>query len=59
MMFTTKEIVTVACKAALNDASSDLTYHVHCAYGENCGYGSTDMLSMSVKEELHKLGFVF
>lgn len=63
MHYLTREILVKAASTMLEALKSnngqvrDMTYYVHCAYGEEMGYGSTDMLSLSVRAELEKLGF--
>lgn len=56
MTYWTSLIIKAAQVSALA-GDQDMNYYVHCAYGEVMGYGSTDMLSMSVKDELKALGY--
>lgn len=50
-------LIIKAAQASTLVGDRDMNYYVHCAYGECMGYGSADMLSLSVKEELKTLGF--
>ena len=58
MIYWTSLIIKAAEASALV-GDRDMNYYVHCAYGECMGYGSTDMLSLSVKAELATLGYSF
>lgn len=60
MLKLTREIVQKAYSEVMKpDNKQTMLHHVRCAYGESMGYGSTDMLSLSVKAELKALGFEF
>jgi len=51
------QLIIKAAEASVLVGDRDMNYYVHCAYGECMGYVSTDMLSLSVKEELKQLGY--
>ena len=57
MQITRDILLTAAESKAVDTTGKTLCYYVHCVYGEELGYGSTDILSLSVKEELESLGF--
>lgn len=60
LMSITRDILLSAAESkALDQTGKTLCYFVHCVYGEEMGYGSTDMLSLSVKGELESLGFTW
>lgn len=60
MLKLTKEIIQKAYAEVMKpDNKQTMLYHVRCVYGESMGYGSANMLSMSVKAELKALGFEF
>jgi hypothetical protein len=51
MQITRDILLTAAESKAVDTTGKTLCYFVHCVYG------STDILSLSVKEELKSLGF--
>lgn len=53
----TKEIILNATERKLQDTEGkSLNWYVYDSYGQSMGFGSTDMLSLSIKSELEALG---